>query len=912
MRRTQIELRGVRTHNLKSIDVDVPLGRISVITGVSGSGKSSLAVDTLYAEGQRRFIESLSAYARQFLDRMARPDFERIDFLPPAIAIGQTSRPTSARASVGSMCQLADLLQLLYGAAAEPWCIRGHGPIEPASASLARAHLVRDFLGKDAVVVARVEASERSRAALSRDGYGRALAPDGSVVALDRALGATLDVVVDRLKIKDEPRLAEAVGAALALGRGSARVWIEGNAIPLSATLACQRCGFVAPPREARLFSPASPLGACEECQGFGRVQVIDPARVVPDPTRSLLRDAIAPWSTPAQAEWKEAYPRLAKRHGIDLKKPWQDLSEAHRTLIFEGDPSLDFSGVRGFFEYLEKKRYKVSSRILIARYRSYLGCPSCGGAKLKPGALSYRIQGETVAEVQSRSIRSLLEWARALAVDEAVRPLVERLLGRLEILDRIGLGYLTPNREGRTLSSGEARRVHLSSALGAGVTGTLYVLDEPSIGLHARDTERLGEVLGALAEAGNTVVLVEHDTALIRRADHVIELGPGAGKDGGRLVFAGPPSALEGSSTATGRALISEDVTVELPRTPRLGALAIKGAKARNLSGFDVSIPLGALTVITGVSGSGKSTFVQEVLTKNVERAQRGARLEDGSARAVLGADKIRAMVVVDTSPLARSARSIPATVLDAWTPIRSVLAQSGDAKRLGLGKEHFSFNAKGGRCETCEGLGFVSVDMVFLEDVTMECETCSGRRFSPRVLEARWRGLTVAEVLAKTVTEAIALFAEHRAVVRRLEPLAEVGLGYLSLGQTTSTLSGGEAQRLKLAAHLAEGRADGCLFILDEPTTGLHASDVEKLLGALAALLERGATLVVVEHNLELIRHAQHVIDLGPEGGAQGGQLVVEGTIFDLMGTPESRTGAALARYLHGSAQASARAGT
>lgn len=898
--RTHIELRGVRTHNLKAVDADVPLGRITVVTGVSGSGKSSLAVDTLYAEGQRRFIASLTAYARQFLDRLARPDFERIDFLPPAIAIGQGSRPSSARASVGSMCQVADLLQLVYGAAAEPWCIHGHGPIAPASASQARASLVRDFLGQDAIVTAWVEASERSRAGLARDGYARALDESGALVTIDRAAGARLEVVVDRLRIRDEPRLAEAVGAALRLGGGSARVRIGAEVLPLVASLACSSCGFKVPPREARLFSPASPLGACETCQGFGRVQVVDPERVVPDPRKSLLQDAIAPWSTPGHAEWKEAYPRLAKRHGLDLKRPWQDLPEAHRALILEGDPNLGFEGVSGFFAYLEKKRYKVSARILIARYRSYLPCPDCGGSKLKPAALAYRVDGKTIAQAQALPIDALLAWLQSLQVDAAVRPLLERLGGRLEVLDRIGLGYLTPAREGRTLSSGEARRVHLSSALGAGVTGTLYVLDEPSIGLHPRDTERLGEVLTQLAAAGNTVVLVEHDTALIRLADHVIELGPAAGKHGGQVVFAGSPDALAEADTATGRALVSEDVEIELPVRRDRDALQVRGARGRNLGGFDVRIPLGALTVITGVSGSGKSTFVNEVLTKNVERALAGKRAEASGAQAIVGVERLRGLTVVDTSPLARSTRSIPATYLDAWTPIRAVLAESGDAKRLGLSPASFSFNGKGGRCETCEGLGVVSVDMQFLEDVTMTCDACSGKRFAPKVLEARWHGLDVSQILGLTVDEAAERFAEHRTIQRRLRPLREVGLGYLTLGQATSTLSGGEAQRLKLAAHLAEGRAEGQLFVLDEPTTGLHASDVAKLLSAFAALLEGGATLVVVEHNLELIRHAQHIIDLGPEGGARGGQLVVEGTIFDLIGSPTSRTGAALRRYL------------
>jgi len=892
MRRSHIEIRGARTHNLRSVDADLPLGKITVVTGVSGSGKSSLAIDTLYAEAQRRFLTSLSAYARQFLDRLERPDIDRLDYVPPAIAIGQTSRPTSARASVGSMSQMSDLLQLLWGAIAKPFCPNGHGPIAAAGPSGIRAQLVAEHKGSKAMVVAPVSSTQRSRAALVGEGYARALDDTGALVDLASLEARAWKVVVDRLVIDDKPRLAESLAAAFALGDGRAEVHLPDRVLQFLARAACAECGFEVPAREARLFSPSSPLGACAECEGFGRVQKIDYSRVIPDPTKSLLGDVIAPWSTPGHAEWKDPYPRLAKKYGVDLKKPWQALPEEHRQLILEGapDPSVDFSGVRGFFAYLETKRYKVGARIMIARYRDFVPCTVCGGAKIKPAGLAYRVDGRNIADAHALPIEALRAWLETLAVDPGAIPLLKRLTGRLEILERVGLGYLTGSREGRTLSGGEARRIHLSSALGAGVTGTLYVLDEPSIGLHARDTARLGELLRALADGGNTVVVVEHDNELIAAADHVVELGPEAGKKGGKKVFEGTPA-----DQALRR---SHGKVQPLPRHAGLAreTLRIRGACARSLAGFDASIPLGALTCITGVSGSGKSTFVHEVLAKNLPRALSGAALDPAAVRAIEGHGRISALHVIDTSPLARSSRSIPATYLDAWSAIRTVLASSGDARRMGLEPRDFSFNSVGGRCEACEGLGTVTVDMQFLEDLTMTCESCGGKRFSEKVLAAKWHELTVADVLALTVDEAWDRFSEHPVIRRRLAPLRDVGLGYLALGQTTSTLSGGEAQRLKLAAHLAEKTEGHPLLVLDEPTTGLHQRDVEQLLGAFAALIERGVTLLVVEHHLELVRHAHHVIDLGPEGGARGGRLVVEGTVGEVMRTAGSHTGAAL----------------
>jgi excinuclease ABC subunit A len=936
-----IRIRAASTHNLKRVDADIPLGAITVVTGVSGSGKSSLALDTLYAEGQRRFVESLSAYARQFLDRLPRAEVERLEHVPPAIAIGQGSRPTAARTDVGSMTQLSDLLQLLYGAAAEAMCPAGHGSITRSAPSKARTDLLAAHRGARAVIAAPLREARAVRG-LIREGYTRFLADDGSLTTLDaagaselgrpdgdpilpevRALarsGREIRAVIDRLVIRDEPRLAEAIAAAFRLGDGRAEVRLEdGTVVPIRATLTCPSCGFSPPPREARLFSSTSALGACPSCEGFGRVASIDLDKVVPDPSRSLLEDAIAPWSTPGNAAYKADYHLLSKRRGLRLTVPWQDLSERERRLIIEGEPPL-FPGVRGFFGHLERKRYKMSSRILIARYRGWTPCPECFGRRLQPGSLAYQIDGRSIAEMHELPIEELHAWVRDLAVVREAEPLRARLLRRLAILEDVGLGYLTLRREGRSLSSGEARRVHLSGALGAGVTGTLYVLDEPSIGLHPRDTERLIRLLRALAEAGNTVVVVEHDTDLIGAADHVIELGPGAGRAGGHAIFSGSPNTLARRDTPTGRALRRAEPAVELPPPPVGRGIIVRGARARTLAGFDVEIPLGALTCITGVSGSGKSSFLGEVLARNLSRALAGARVDPSQVRAIDGIASLEAVDMVDTAPIGRSSRSIPATYLGAWDPIRALLSTSPAARQLGVTASEFSFNAGAGRCPACLGLGTITVDMQFLADVTMTCEACGGKRFSKRILDVRWRNKNADEILQLSVDEALLLFGEHAKIVRRLEPLAAVGLGYLGLGQSTATLSGGEAQRLKLAAHLAElgrgsaatlgsrrgrapsrrARAGRVLLLMDEPTTGLHLLDVARLLEAFRALLEAGATIVVVEHNLEVIRHAHRVIDLGPEGGRAGGRLVVAGSIFDLMDAHESRTGAALARYL------------
>ena len=901
-----IEIRGAATHNLVYVDVSIPHAAITVITGVSGSGKSSLAIDTLYAEGQRRFVQSLSAYARQFMDRLARPPFERIDNIPPAIAIGQTSQPKSARATVGAMSEMSDLLQLLWAAQARAFCPDGHGEILPSAPSSARAALVEAHAGAKALIVAPIDASATAQVVSA--GWTRTLEPGGAIGELtaDRPASAAggYRVIVDRLVVKDSTRLAESIAAAMRITGGAAEVHLPARRAVLrfDQRLVCDVCGFAVPPRTARLFSASSPLGACAECQGFGKVAIIDPEKVVPDPTRTLLKDAIAPWSTPTRASEKSTYHQLAAERGLRLNVPWQALSDAERALVWDGAPELGFRGVEGFFARQAQKRYKMSARILIARYRGYTECRACEGRRFAPPALAYQIDGRSIADAHATSIDALAGWVTSQTFDPATNSLVDQIARRLALLNRVGLGYLTLIREGRSLSAGEARRVHLCSALSAGVTGTLYVLDEPSIGLHPRDTRRLIDVLRQLADTGNTVVVVEHDTDIIRAADAVIELGPGAGRHGGNVVFTGPPAEIEGTPTATGRALAGPAEGCTLTRFAGLAAdasLIVRGAGARTLKRFDARIPLGALTCITGVSGSGKSTFLHEVLAGALRRALGGAGIDPRVADGFEGLEAITEVAVVDTSPLSRSVRSIPATYLGAWTPIRNVLASSPDARRLGLAARDFSFNSRG-RCSECNGIGSITVDMQFMADVETTCEACDGKRFASRVLEARYQGQAVDQILAMSVAQADEVFGAHPDVRRRLKPMLDVGLGYLCLGQATSTLSGGEAQRLKLAAHLARRGRAKTLLLLDEPTTGLHVDDVGQLLAAFGALLDRGATIVVVEHHLEVIRHAHHVIDLGPEGGASGGEVLVAGSIFDLLACDASHTGKALAEHL------------
>ncbi|HEY8492355.1 MAG TPA: excinuclease ABC subunit UvrA [Myxococcota bacterium] len=907
-----IHVENARSHNLRGVTCRFPLRRLTVVTGVSGSGKSTLAFDTLYAEGQRRYVSSLSTYARQFLDRLPRPEVDAISHLPPAIAIEQRNRVTNARSTVGTATELHDLLRLLWARVGETRCTRCDLPVAPGNADavadriLARAAGRRASLGA-ALVRGKRESATALRARLLRDGWSRLLDAGGRVVELEElsprqldALRADALLLIDRLALRPEQRgrLVEAVASGFARGDGELVVVFEdGERARYREGFACDGCGRRFPTPEPALFSFNSPLGACPNCQGFGRVQAIDLARVVPDPSRSLADGAIAPFQTPKMRGSQKDLLRACKRLGIPTDVPWSALAPEQRALVVEGDEARggDWYGVRGFFEWLEGKRYKVQARVLIARYRRFDPCPVCDGTRLRPEARSVFVAGRDLPAVSRMTLSELDRWLATLELPPAALArgarIVEALRARVRTALEVGLGYLALDRQTRTLSGGEAQRIQLATALGGALTASLYVLDEPSVGLHARDVARLLAVLRAIRDQGNTVVVVEHAPEIIAAADHVIDLGPGAGRQGGRLVVEGPVEAVRAHpESLTGRVLRGELAQRPRPRRRARGRLRIVRARAHNLRDVTVDVPLGQLVCVTGVSGAGKSSLVRSVLVGHLTGDP-----ERGPCDAVLGAEALDGVVLVDATPLARSPRSNPATLTKAFDAIRRRFAATREARALGVAPGWFSFNVPGGRCEACEGAGEVVVDMQFLEDLRVPCETCGGRRYRPEALAVRIAGRSIVDVLAMTVDEACVFFADEPQVTQRLAPLVRVGLGYLALGQPLATLSGGEVQRVRIAQALAEGRPR-TLYVMDEPTTGLHPADVEVLLACLDELLAAGASVVLVEHNLDVIRRADWVIDLGPEGGPGGGRIVAQGPPAAVAAVPASLTGAAL----------------
>jgi excinuclease ABC subunit A len=921
----EILIQNARSHNLQGLSCRVPLGSLTVISGVSGSGKSTLAFDTLYAEGQRRYVTSLSTYARTFLERLPRPEVDFISNLPPAIAIERRNRVTSARATVGTATEIHDHLRLLLAKIGRTRCPDCERDVEPGTVAAVTERILARFEGQRVSIgapapspAARARGSGARRPdarawreALLREGYGRLLDADGRVVdlaelvpgelaALARAAtgGAGPLVLVDRLAVRREgggaARLAEAVETSFARGDGVCAVHAEGGERALFRRgFACDGCGRSFPLPEPALFSFASPRGACPACEGFGRVAGLDRERVIPDPERSLAGGAIAPFRTPRGQRWQRRLLAACRERGVPVEVPAGALAADQLEWLFEG--GRGWPGVQGYFARLERKRYKVGARVLIARYRAFTPCGACGGARLRPEALRVRLGGLGAAEIARQTLAELLGWIDALALGDGERERAGRLLAelrsRVATANAVGLGYLTLERPMRTLSGGEAQRIQLAAALGGTLTASLYVLDEPSIGLHATDARRLVTTLERIRDQGNTVVVVEHDPEIVAAADHLIDLGPGGGRQGGRLVAEGSVAEVRAHPDSwTGRALRGELAPVPRARRPARGRIRIAGARAHNLCGIDVEIPLGQLVAVTGVSGAGKSTLVRSVLVGGIRREP-----ERGACDRIEGAEALREAVVVEPTPPARSLRSNPATVAKAFDPIRARFAATREARALGFGPGWFSFNVRGGRCEACEGAGEVVVDMHFLEDVRMACEVCDGRRYRPEVMQVRVGGRSIVDVLALTVDEALAFFDDDPAISKRLRPLARVGLGYLALGQPLSTLSGGETQRLRLAQALAE-RSAGSLYVLDEPTTGLHPADVRGLLECLDQVLAAGSHVLVVEHNLDLVRAADFVIDLGPGAGPAGGRVVASGTPQEIARCPESVTGAAL----------------
>jgi len=913
-----LSVRGARQHNLQNLDLDLPRGRLTVVTGVSGSGKSSLAFDTLYAEGQRRYVESVSTYAKQFLERMQRPDVDSVTGLSPAVAIQQANPAKSARSTVGTATEVYDYLRLLFARLGETVCPDcGRTVAADSPSSLAREAEAAWAEGEEVAVLAPVAVPPRLpwhtvAEGLVANGFLRVW-QDGRAVELESVAAAPRGahevlVVADRFRWAGERagRLVEAAQAAFARGEGRLVLARGGRLEPRSERWICAADGREFPRPEPILFSFNSPYGVCPVCRGFGDVLEFDEALVVPDAGRTLADGAVDPWA----GSWRHHFGRrlrdLAKRTGIPLDAPWRELDRAQQEMVLHGTEG--FRGAIPFLRRLQQKSYKAGNRFLVKRYQRAVRCAACDGARLRPEARWVRLGGATIVDVNRMTVAAARAWVEGLggALSGERRATAASILGellsRLRYLERVDLGYLTLDRLARTLSGGEAQRIELASALGANLVETLYVLDEPTVGLHPRDVGRLLEVLEDLRARGNTLVVVEHDPLVIGRADWVVDLGPGAGEHGGRLLHSGPPAALP--DTPTGRYLRGQaPVTRRRLADPPARWLTVRGARHHNLKGITVRLPVGRLSCVTGVSGSGKSSLVEETLYREAARRLRGAAdLEPGACDGLDGLEALARAVLVDQSPIGKSPRSSPVTYLKAFDLVRDLYAAQPEAAARGYKPGTFSFNVPGGRCETCEGGGTVRVEMYFLADLFVPCDACGGARYRPDVLEVRWRGLDIREVLDLTVDEALRHFRDLPALTARLAVLARVGLGYLRLGQPAPTLSGGESQRLKVARELADPAAGPTLYVLDEPTVGLHVADVQVLLDVLSGLVERGHTVVLVEHHLDVVRNADWVVDLGPEGGEAGGFLVAEGPPAAIAAAPGSHTGGFLARAAGG----------
>jgi excinuclease ABC subunit A len=907
-----IDVRGARQHNLKNVDVSFPRGRLSVVTGVSGSGKSSLAFDTLYAEGQRRYVESVSTYAKQFLERLRRPDVDAIVGLTPAVAIQQVAPARSARSTVGTTTEVYDYLRLLFARLGTVHCGACGRPVAADSpASIARE--AAGWAAEEVVhVLAPVRLSEQmsweeQAQHLQRAGYTR-LWRDGAVLPLDPlpplAAGESIvPIVVDRLAWRpgEEARLAEACEQAFRRGEGRLEI-ARGDRPPepRDERWECSACGTPSLRPEPSLFSFNSPLGVCPACRGFGNVLTFMPELIVPDPSLTLREGAIRTWARSYRQLFWPRLEKLSRERGIPLDVPWRRLSAEHRRLLMHGGEG--FRGVIPFLERLQKKAYDVGNRFVVKKYQAAVVCADCGGARLRKEALLVRLSGRTIAEVNAMTVSEALLFVTALEFGprelEIAGPVLREVESRLRFLERVDIGYVTLDRLARTLSGGEAQRIELANALGANLAETLYVLDEPTVGLHPRDTHRLVEILDELAARGNTLVVVEHEPMVMRAASHLVDLGPGAGEAGGQVLYAGPTGApLLEAATETARYLTGER-TVARARIAGEPSrfLVVEGATHHNLRDTTVRLPVGRLSAVTGVSGSGKSSLVDEVLYRAACRALEGTQREPpGAHRAIRGLESFERAVLVDQSPIGKTPRSCPVTYLGGYAALRQIYARQPAAIARGLGEGAFSFNTGGGRCETCQGAGWVTIEMYFLADVTVPCEACGGDRFRREVLDVRYRGVNICEALDLTADQAFEHFATEPRFTRTLHMLRRVGLGYLRLGQPALQLSGGESQRLKIARELS-GRGGVALVLLDEPTVGLHYADVQRLLDVLDDLVARGDTVVVIEHNLDVIRNCDWVVDLGPDGGDRGGALVAEGPPEAIAACEASWTG----RYL------------
>jgi excinuclease ABC subunit A len=929
---------GAREHNLKDVTVAIPRDALVVITGLSGSGKSSLAFDTIYAEGQRRYVESLSAYARQFLGQMDKPDVDSIEGLSPAISIDQKTTSRNPRSTVGTVTEIYDYLRLLWARIGHPHCYNCGRPIEAQSAEQIVDQVMTLEEGTKFMVLAPMVRGRKGEYGklfeeLRAEGYTR-VKVDGELrrleeeITLDKKYKHDISVVVDRLVMRADLRKRLADSIETAVGRAEGIVDIElvdsGEVRTFSERFMCLHCGTSMPELEPRSFSFNSPHGACSRCTGLGSQMEIDPDLIVPDPSLSLGEGAILPWSTSASQYYEQITQAIAERYEVDLDTPWQDLSEEVQETYLHGTGGdriyvsyrnrygrrrsymTDFEGIVPSLERRYRETDSEYSRERIEEYMTMRPCPQCNGARLRPESLAVQVGGLGIDQLTEMSARRAIEWFQALELthteQQIARLILREIDERLRFLDNVGVGYLSLERAAGTLSGGEAQRIRLATQIGSSLVGVLYILDEPSIGLHQRDNARLIATLSRLRDLGNTVIVVEHDEGTMRAADHIVDLGPGAGEHGGRLVAEGTPDdVMAVPESLTGQYLAGRRQIAVPPRRRRpSGHIAIQGASQHNLRKVDVKVPLGVFTAVTGVSGSGKSTLVNEVLFKAVANRLHRAKQRPGAHRRIDGLDQVDKIINIDQSPIGRTPRSNPATYIGLFDHIRELFSKTQEARARGYKPGRFSFNVKGGRCEVCRGDGQIKIEMHFLPDVYVPCEQCDGRRYNRETLEVRFKGKTISDVLEMPVREAAEFFTNVPKIRRRVEALNDVGLGYVRLGQPATTLSGGEAQRVKLASELCKVATGRTLYILDEPTTGLHFADVQRLLEMLDRLVEAGNSVVVIEHNLDVIKTADRIIDMGPEGGEEGGLVVAQGTPEQVAAIDGSHTGRFLAEIV------------
>jgi excinuclease ABC subunit A len=935
----RIVISGAREHNLKDIDVELPRDALIVITGLSGSGKSSLAFDTIYAEGQRRYVESLSSYARQFLGLMEKPDVDSIEGLSPAISIDQKTTSRNPRSTVGTVTEIHDYLRLLWARIGTPHCPECGAEITGQTQEQIVDRLMTLEGGTKFMVMAPVVRGRKGEYGklfeqLRLEGYSRVKVNDelrrlDEEIVLDKKYKHDVAVVVDRLVMKPDlrRRLSESVEAAAGLAAGLVEVeMVDEKAEPLlfSEQFACLGCGTSIPELEPRIFSFNSPHGACERCHGLGFQRVIDPELVVPDPTLSLGEGALQPWNRGISAYWKRLIASVAEAYEVDLDKPWAKLKKLEKEVFLYGTGSerhqvsytnrfgrrrsykVRFEGIVNNLERRYEETDSESNRERIESYMAEQPCPDCKGARLRPESLAVKVGGISIAEFSAKSARAAAEWIAALEMTETERAIarliVREISERLAFLENVGIGYLSLGRSARSLSGGEAQRIRLATQIGSSLVGVMYVLDEPSIGLHQRDNEKLIATLDRLRDLGNTVIVVEHDEGTMMAADHLVDLGPGAGEHGGYVISAGTPAEVAKDPASLTGQYLSGKRRIELPEERRspTGALRVRGAREHNLKGIDVAVPLGVFCCVTGVSGSGKSTLVNETLHHSVANRLHQAKLRPGAHDGVDGLSQIDKIINIDQSPIGRTPRSNPATYTGVFDHIRQLFTQTQESRARGYKPGRFSFNVKGGRCEVCRGDGQIKIEMHFLPDVYVPCEQCHGKRYNRETLEVRFKGKNIGDVLEMSVEEAVVFFENVPKIARRLRTLHDVGLDYIRLGQAATTLSGGEAQRVKLATELSKVATGNTLYILDEPTTGLHFADVQRLLDVLGRLVDAGNTVVVIEHNLDVIKTADHLIDLGPEGGEEGGEVVATGTPEEVAAVPGSYTGRFLAELV------------